>query len=73
MARCSYEHRGTTQMAKPVTHFSKITRLADCTRVGTLCNRMTGGEINCTEVIGEVTCKLCLREIDFRLSHSQLT
>lgn len=57
-------------MARPVTHLSNIRRSADRTITGTLCNRMTSGEINCTEVIGEVTCKLCLREIDFRLKRA---
>lgn len=51
-------------MAKPVTHLSKITRLRDGSRTGTLCNRMTGGEINCTTELGEVTCKFCLKDID---------
>lgn len=50
-------------MANPVTHFSNIRRFADRTITGTLCNRMTSAEINCTEVIAEVTCKLCLREL----------
>jgi hypothetical protein len=51
-------------MAKPVTHLSNIRRFADRTITGTLCNRMTGsGDINCTEVLGEVTCKFCLRNV----------
>lgn len=48
-------------MAKPVTHLSNIRRFADRTITGTLCNRMTGGEINCSTNTDEITCKFCLR------------
>lgn len=51
-------------MAQPVTHFSRIRRIGDRTITGTLCNRMQGhGDINCTDVLEEVTCKLCQREL----------
>lgn len=53
-------------MTKAVTHLSNIRRFADRTITGTLCNRMTGGEINCTSDAAEVTCKLCLREMNYR-------
>jgi len=48
-------------MAKPVTHLSRIRHLADRTITGTLCNRMTAGEINCSTNAAEVTCKFCLK------------
>jgi|GEM_PF-4867298 len=48
-------------MAKPVTHLSNIRRFADRTITGTLCNRMSCGEINCSTDAAEVTCKFCLR------------
>lgn len=48
----------------PVTHFSKITRRGGTTHTGTLCGRMTSGEINCTAVPAEVTCKLCRRQAE---------
>jgi hypothetical protein len=44
-------------MAKPVTHFSKIRRCqSGMTVTGTLCNRMTSGEINCSADELDVTC-----------------
>lgn len=55
------------QMAKTVTHLSKISHRRDTTVTGTLCNRMTfHGDINCTDTETEVTCKLCLREMTYR-------
>lgn len=49
-------------MTTAVTHLSRIRTFGDRTITGTLCNRMTGhGDINCSEVIGDVTCKLCLK------------
>ena len=50
-------------MSKPVTHFSNIRRLADRTITGTLCNRMTSAEINCSQFRTDVTCKFCLRAL----------
>lgn len=48
-------------MAQPVTHLSKIRQMGrDAFRVGTLCGRMTSGEINCTSDELDVTCKFCL-------------
>lgn len=57
-------------MAKAVTHLSKVSRRRDHTVVGTLCHRMSNSsdDMNCTEVVGEVSCKLCVREIDRRAS-----
>lgn len=49
-----------------VTHLSRIIRTADRTITTTLCNRMQAGEINCTEVEAEVTCKLCLKALSYR-------
>lgn len=48
----------------PVTHFSKVTRRGGTTHTGTLCGRMVSGEINCTDVAAEVTCKLCRRQAE---------
>lgn len=52
-------------MAKPVTHFSKITQRRLHTVTGTLCNRMSnaGDDLNVTTDASEVTCKLCQREL----------
>lgn len=56
-------------MAQPVTHFSRIRRLAgDCAIVGTLCNRMSNAsdDLNVTTDTAEVTCKFCLRQLAYQ-------
>lgn len=54
-------------MAKQVTHLSRIQNKPGFTLTGTLCNRMVGhGDINCTDIEAEVSCKLCLRELAYR-------
>lgn len=64
--------RWSEQMAKPVTHLSRIRTIAGRTIggrtiTGTICNRMAGnGDINCTTDAAEVTCKLCLRELSYQ-------
>lgn len=54
-------------MTKAVTHLSNIRTIGDRTITGTLCNRMTGnGDINCSEVVGEVSCKFCIKQLSYR-------
>jgi hypothetical protein len=51
-------------MAKPVTHLSRIRTVAGRTITGTICNRMIAGEINCSTDGAEISCKLCLRQME---------
>jgi hypothetical protein len=54
-------------MSTPKIHFSEIKRYIAHTITTTVCQRMqSGGHINCTEVRGEVTCKLCLARLEQR-------
>jgi len=54
---------GEKRMSRLVTHLSRVRRRGDMTITGTLCNRMSSGEINCTTDAAEVTCKFCLRDM----------
>lgn len=55
-------------MAKPVTHLSKVTEHRGVTFTSTLCRRMSNAndDLNVTAIEAEVTCKFCLKQMEYR-------